>query len=61
MPERVVEAVWGVSAYCRGVLLFMVALLQTGMDDITAFHSNRMQHSITLVWLGEAVCGHHYA
>jgi trk system potassium uptake protein TrkH len=38
MPERVVEAVWGFfSAYAVIFVVIMVALIATGMDDITAF------------------------
>lgn len=38
MPERVVEAVWGFfSAYAMVFVVIMIALIATGMDDITAF------------------------
>jgi trk system potassium uptake protein TrkH len=38
MPDRVVEAVWGFfAAYAIVFVIIMLALLGTGMDDITAF------------------------
>jgi trk system potassium uptake protein TrkH len=38
MPERVIEAVWGFfAAYAIVFVVIMIALLGTGMDDITAF------------------------
>ena len=38
MPDRVVEAVWGFfSAYAIVFVVIMIALIATGMDDITAF------------------------
>ena len=38
LPDRVVEAVWGFfSAYALVFVVIMLALLGTGMDDITAF------------------------
>lgn len=38
LPDRVVEAVWGFfSAYALVFVVIMIALIATGMDDITAF------------------------
>ncbi|MBN7821850.1 TrkH family potassium uptake protein [Bowmanella sp. Y26] len=38
LPDRVVEAVWGFfSAYTLVFLIIMIALVATGMDNITAF------------------------
>ena len=38
MPDRVIEAVWGFfAAYAIIFVFIMLALLGTGMDDITAF------------------------
>ena len=38
LPDRVVEAVWGFfSAYVLVFLIFMLILLATGMDQVTAF------------------------
>ncbi|MFE8731091.1 potassium transporter TrkG, partial [Aeromonas hydrophila] len=38
VPERVVEAVWGFFAtYIILFVLFMLALIATGMNEVTAF------------------------
>ena len=54
MPDRVIEAVWGFfAAYAIVFVLIMIALLGTGMDDITAFSATAATLNNLVPGLGE--------
>lgn len=53
VPERVIESVWGfVAAFAACFILIMLALMLTGMDQVTAFAATAFSINNTGVGLG---------